>query len=46
MLAGSSRHAMGDVRMLVEKKIRPKKCLTRTKTTSTGPIRLGTVGMR
>ena len=27
-------------------KIRPEKCLTRTKTTSTGPIRLGTVGMR
>ena len=27
-------------------KIRPKKCLTRTKSTSTGPIRLGTVGMR
>ena len=28
------------------KKIRPEKCLTRTKSTSTGPIRLGTVGMR
>ena len=28
------------------KKIRPKKCLTRTKSTSTGPIRLGTEGMR
>ena len=27
-------------------KIRPEKCLTRTKSTSTGPIRLGTVGMR
>ena len=27
-------------------KIRPKKCLTRSKSTSTGPIRLGTVGMR
>ena len=27
-------------------KIRPEKCLTRTKPTSTGPIRLGTAGMR
>ena len=46
MLAGSiwarERRCLDNGR----KKIRHKKCLTRTKSTSTGPIRFGTVGMR